>query len=466
MSRKKASRAVFVLFFCGVAAVVAACAVLSRKAALHFQETDRILDNPDRGFYIQIDSARADKIPDAAKEVRVILLAFDIGAFSSEDLPQEKLDELQEALFAAKSAHVSVVFRAAYGFQKEAVEPDQISQMGRHIGQMAAVLNHFGDEVLVVQAGMLGSYGEWHSSRYLDGTDEQQRENRLYILGQWEAALSPQIKVDVRRPRFIREAQEAGVLSGRLGIHNDALLSTDSDMGTYDAPGMEREDELVWMQENLTRQVNGGEMPALGEFSMPENADREFARMHTGYLNLKYNQEVISYWDTVMIGDISAKRYLENHLGYRMFVPELHMRQLYFSGELYTTGIKVRLKLCNTGYAPLPEQYKVFLTVRSGGECIQQEIQIPELYETANGGIVEKEARIRLPRGFAQESDTLEIGLRIARSADAEDGQDCVELANEGGFYYDGINVVAALDRTKGLFLCTRAPKEKDPACE
>lgn len=448
MSRIKASRAAWGLFLCGVAAAVALYAVLSRKAEWHFQDTDRILNNPDRGFYIQIDSGRADKIPDAAKEVRVILLAFDIGAFSSKDLPQEKLNELQEALDAAAREHVSVVFRAAYGFQKEATEPDELSQMGRHIGQMAAVLNRFADQILVVQAGMLGSYGEWHSSRYLEGTKEQQRESRLYILGQWEAALSPQIQVDVRRPRFIREASEAGILSGRLGLHNDALLSTDSDMGTYDAPGMEREDELVWMQENLTRQVNGGEMPTLGEFSMPENADREFAMMHTGYLNLKYNKEVIACWETAMLRESNAKRYLENHLGYRLYLSELGMRRLHLGGELYTTGIKIRLKLCNTGYAPLSEQYKVFLTVSAGSEVVYKEIQMPKLYGVSNGECAETEVLIRLPRDFMQGNETIEIGLKIARSKDAEDGRDCVELANGGSSYHKGINGITSLEKT------------------
>lgn len=443
----------FFIFCLFMAAAVYAC--LSPETARYFQETDRVLDNPDRGFYIQIDSGRADKIPDAAKEVRVILLAFDMEGYLAGDLPEEKLEELREALRAAQREHVSVVFRAAYGFHGEVAEPDQIGQMGRHIEQIAEVLNQSADQILVVQAGMLGSYGEWHSSRYLDETEQQQRESRLYILKQWEACLAPQIKVDVRRPRFIREAAEEGILSGRLGLHNDALLSTDSDMGTYDASGMEREDELVWMQEHLIRQVNGGEMPVLGALSMPENADREFAMMHTGYLNLRYNQEVIAHWDTETIGDSNAKRYLGNRLGYRLSLSELHMRKLHLGGELYTTGIKMRLRLRSTGYAPLPEHYKVFLAVGSGDEYVYREIQIPELYDLSNGESIEKEVCIRIPWEFAQERGTFEIGLKIARSSDVKDGRDCVELANQSGFYHEGINGIASLERTKRFLVNT-----------
>lgn len=444
----------FFIFCLFVAAAVYAC--LSPETAWYFPETDRVLDNPDRGFYIQIDSGRADKIPDAAKEVRVILLAFDMEGYLAGDLPEEKLEELREALRAAQREHVSVAFRAAYGFHGEVAEPDQIGQMGRHIEQIAEVLNQSADQILVVQAGMLGSYGEWHSSRYLEGTGDQQRESRLYILKQWEACLAPQIRVDVRRPRFIREAAEEGILSGRLGLHNDALLSTDSDMGTYGAPGMEREDELVWMQEHLIRQVNGGEMPVLGELSMPENADREFAMMHTGYLNLRYNQEVIAHWDTATIGDSNAKRYLGNRLGYRLSLSELHMRKLHLGGELYTTGIKMRLRLRSTGYAPLPEHYKVFLAVGSGDGYVYREIQIPELYDLSNGESIEKEVCIRIPREFAQERGTFEIGLKIARSSDVKDGRDCVELANQSGFYHEGINGIASLERTKRFLVNTQ----------
>ncbi len=455
MSKQKRAWTVMLFFIFCLFMAAAVYARLSTEVAWYFQETDRVLDNPDRGFYIQIDSGRADKIPDAAKEVRVILLAFDMEGYLSGDLPEEKLEELREALRAAQREHVSVAFRAAYGFHGEVAEPDQIGQMGRHIEQIAEVLNQSADQILVVQAGMLGSYGEWHSSRYLDGTEQQQRESRLYILKQWEACLAPQIRVDVRRPRFIREAAEEGILSGRLGLHNDALLSTDSDMGTYDAPGMEREDELVWMQEHLIRQVNGGEMPVLGELSMPENADREFAMMHTGYLNLRYNQEVIAHWDTATIGDSNAKRYLGNRLGYRLSLSELHMRKLHLGGELYTTGIKMRLRLRSTGYAPLPEHYKVFLAVGSGDEYVYQEIQIPELYDLSNGESIEKEVCIRLPREFAQERGTFEIGLKIARSSDVKDGRDCVELANQGGFYHEGINGIASLERTKRFLVNT-----------
>ncbi len=449
-----------ILFFVILLVLAAAYIVLMSKGNWKFQETDRRLENPNRGFYIQVNSRNYERIPDIAKEVRIILLTFNIGEYLSEDLPEEKLAELENALRTAKDSHVAVVFRAAYDFDGNVEEPDSIERMGRHMEQMSEILNTYADQILVVQAGMLGDYGEWHSSRYLEGTEEEQAESRLYILRQWEAHLSPQIKIDVRRPRFIREAMEEGVLTNRLGLYNDGLLSTDNDMGTYDEAGMSREDELEWMQQNLAGQVNGGEMPMAGEFSLPENADREFAKIHIGYLNLKYNEEVLARWEAETMGGMDAKSYLENHLGYRLFLSDLTMRQIHLERELFQNGMKMNIRLCNMGYAPLPSDYKVFLAVGADGEWVFQEVQVPELYQISNGESLEKEIEVQISEKFAYEN-TLDIGLKIVRDAEEENGQDCVELANQEFVYQNGVNKFASLDREWKWFFKTAVSDSK-----
>lgn len=433
-------------------AVLAAAAVRKWEYHWQFEESARSIANPGRGFYIQIKTNRTHRIEDAAEEVRLILLTFDLEDYTEEELAEEKLEELREAMDVAEKGHMAVIFRAAYGFHREVEEPERMELVDRHIQQISEVLNSYRDQILVVQAGILGAYGEWHSSRYLEGTEEEKRESRLHILRQWELYLDPDIKVDVRRPRFVREAAAEGILTGRLGVHNDALLSTDSDMGTYDDPGMEREDELAWMQENLLGQINGGEMPTPGELNTPENADREFAQQHTGYLNLRYNEEIIDQWADVVMEDMDAKSYLENHLGYRLFLTELDVRRLYFTGELLEDGVQMHIGLCNSGYAPLLEKYKVFVTVGSGENSVSQEIGIPELYRICNGQSVKTDITVRVPEEFLDGKEKISIGLKIAPDMDERDGQDCVELANQDFIYCDGVNRIVSLDR-EGEFL-------------
>lgn len=433
-------------------AVLVVAAVRKWEYHWQFEESTRSIANPGRGFYIQVKTDRIHKIEDAAEEVRLILLTFELEDYTEEELSEEKLEELRKAMDVAKEEHMTVIFRAAYGFHREVKEPERMELVDRHIQQISEVLNSYRDQILVVQAGILGAYGEWHSSRYLEGTEEEKRESRLHILRQWELYLYPNIRVDVRRPRFVREAAAEGILAGRLGVHNDALLSTDSDMGTYDDPGMEREDELIWMQENLLGQVNGGEMPTPGELNAPENADREFAQQHTGYLNLKYNEEIIDGWAAMTMEDMDAKSYLENHLGYRLFLTELGVRRFYFAGELPEDGVQMHIGLCNSGYAPLMEKYRVFVTVESGENLVCQEIGIPELYRICNGQSVETDIIVRIPEEFLYGKEKINIGLKIAPDMDERDGQDCVELANQDVIYRNGVNRIVSLDR-EGEFL-------------
>lgn len=427
--------------------------IWQRKAHWDFKEGNQVLKNPDRGFYIQVNSADYERIPELAKEVRVILLAFHMDEYIHEDISEEKLDELRSALDTARKEHVSVVFRAAYGFHDDVLEPEKIERMGTHIEQISKVLNDYEENILVVQAGMLGEYGEWHSSIYLEGNEEKEKKSRLYILRQWEKYLSPGIKVAVRRPRFIREAMKESILKGRLSFHNDALLSTDSDMGTYDDPDMGRMEELNWMKDVLTEQVNGGEMPTPEELSLPENADKEFGLMHVSYLNLKYNEEVIERWSDMSMGDMNAKDYLENHLGYRLFLTELAMREMYFEPELSMVGMQIRIKLCNTGYGAISTKYKLYLSMASGEKQIFKEIPMPKLHSISNNQTVEKQITVKLPKEFVQDNENIVIGLKIAGNEAVEDEEDCVELANQELTYRNGINEVITLEKvSKWLF--------------
>lgn len=441
-----------VIILIALLAVLAVAVVKKWEYYWQFEESGRSIANPDRGFYIQIKTDRAHKIEEAAEKVRVILLTLDMEEYKEEELAEEKLEELKEALDIAGKEHVSVIFRAAYGFHSKVEEPERLELADRHIEQIAEILNSHKDQILVVQAGILGAYGEWHSSRYLEGTEEENRESRLHILRQWELYLDPGIKVAVRRPRFVREAIAEGVLKGRLGIHNDALLSTDSDMGTYDDPGMEREDELIWAQEHLLGQINGGEMPTPGVLNTPENANREFAQLHMGYLNLKYNEEIIDRWAAITMEDTDAKSYLENHLGYRLFLTELVVRRFYLNEELTEDGVEMHIGLCNTGYATLLEKNKVFVTVESGERLFCREIEIPKLYQICNGQSAETDLNIKIPGEFLDGKEQISIGLKIAPDGNETDGQDCVELANRNFIYRDGVNRIASLDR-EGRYL-------------
>lgn len=414
--------------------------VLSAKVQGSFEESQEGLSNPDRGFYIQVNTGDPDKIAEVAEDVRVILLAYDIEDYAQEeDIPEKKLKELERALQRAEKEHLGVVFRTAYGFHKEVKEPKELKTIRRHIKQICGVLNDYAAELLVVQAGMLGEYGEWHSSRFLDGSEEERRENRLYVLKQWEKYLDPEVRVAVRRPRFVREAWEEGILPDRLGVHNDALLSTESDMGTYDDPSMDREAELAWMRDHLVSQFNGGEMPTPGPLNDPQHADLEFSMLHLSYLNLRYERKIIDGWARQQFQGENAKQYLENHLGYRLYISGLSANMFTSSEDLSNSGLELTLSLTNSGYAQLPEKYKLFLSVDNGIAKTYQPVQLPALYQISNGQTVTAQLAVTISEELLEADAPISIGIKIAPAQSASE-RDCVLLANTGADRQDGIN--------------------------
>lgn len=416
-----------------------------------WKEDKRTIRNPGRGFYIQIDSREPERMIQAAEEVRLILLAFDLADYTKGDLPKEKTDELETALETAKEAGVSVIFRAAYGFCEGVTEPDAIERAGRHIRQISEVLNRHKDRILTVQAGMLGDYGEWHSSRFLEGGEEEERKSRLYILKQWEAHLDSGIKVAVRRPRFIREAERENVLAGRLGFHNDALLSTDDDMGTYDARGYPRSDELAWVNRRLSGQPNGGEMPTPGTRTQSKYADLEFQKLHLTYLNATYNEKIIESWSKETYKGMEAKRYLENRLGYRIFCSELTSKRLYWNAGLAKKGIAFTAAFCNAGYAPPDSGYQLFFSIRAGEKEVFQKVDASGLYRISCGKSWKETFCLDIPEAFLEEK-TIEIGVKLAREEGETDGKNCIEFANENIRYENGVNPLFSLERAGAFF--------------
>lgn len=424
--------------------------VMSAKVQGGFEESQESLSNPDRGFYIQVNTGDPDKIAEAAEDVRVILLAYDIEDYAQEeDIPEKKLNELERALQRAEKEHLGVVFRAAYGFHKEVKEPKELKAIRRHIKQICTVLNDHAEELLVVQAGMLGEYGEWHSSRFLDGSEEDRRESRLYVLKQWEKYLDPEVRVAVRRPKFVREAWEEGILPDRLGVHNDALLSTESDMGTYDDPLMDREAELAWMRDHLVSQFNGGEMPTPGPLNDPQHADLEFSMLHLSYLNLRYNRKIIDGWSRQQFQGENARQYLENHLGYRLYISGLSANMFISGEDLSSSGLELTLSLTNSGYAQLPGKYKLFLAVDNGTTGAYQPVQLPALNQISNGQTVTAQLAVTVSEELLEEDAPISIGIKIA-PAEGASRRDCVLLANTGVNRQDGINDFMQLSRVPG----------------
>lgn len=413
-----------------------------KESVIVYEEGEKLTRNPDRGFYVQLDAGEKEKIECYEGEVRLFLLAFDLYAYRNEEIPPEKLEELAGFLEEAKQQKVRCIFRAAYGFEREECnDADSMERIIEHIRQIAPILNHYKNQICCVQAGFFGPWGEWHSSPYLEGAD-MGKENRNRLLQELLKQLEEDIVIDVRRPRFIRDAWDAGFEQSRIGFHNDGLLGSDTDLGTYDDSKYSRQEEMEWMKENLKTGLNGGEMPNWNEYSGIERAMEEFPKMKLSYLNLKYNEQVYEQWKSQMVGDENAFDYISKHLGYRLFISKVGYPVSLEKGLLWNRQC-VEVVLQNSGFAPIGKGYELEWVVEDMDGNIHCFKEQQSLAEVESG----EQVSIKLKAKLLKKVNAKKIGIRIYKKDDKEKcSEDCVELVNDELLYQDGVNQVLFVD--------------------
>lgn len=107
MSERKRMNTILTTTLAGLtAAVILVGGVRTNRWEL--TESGRPLENPDRGFYIQVRTEQPDSIQEAEEEVRLILLACDLEGYEDAPIPEEKLEELETALREAEREHMEI----------------------------------------------------------------------------------------------------------------------------------------------------------------------------------------------------------------------------------------------------------------------------------------------------------------------------------------------------------------------
>lgn len=405
---------------------------------IEFEESDRIIVNPSRGFYVQFDSGNLDRLNELSDlGVSLVFLAYDLNEFVDKEISQEKLDELTNAFIMIRAQGLKTIFRAAYGFRdaKEFSDPSSLEVIKMHLNQISPILKENADVLLTVQAGFLGQWGEWHHSNL--GEDQGKPTEKIInelLVALCEAVPSP-ISIAVRRPSFIRMINPDLVDLSRIAIHNDALLSTDTDMGTYDLDNFSRDEELDYISNWNYPVANGGEMPNLSIYTEPTRALYEFTKLELTYLNLNYNKEVLNYWATNVYEDRPFIELIQKKLGYRLYIQTAILPSRFKS----TQTVEIELTLVNSGFSAITLPYKVELIIGDNtGIFKTTEFKAINLQDIKPG----KPNTITTQLHLNDIETSFMLGLRIieVNATSTTDERTFVQLANKEIKLINGIN--------------------------
>lgn len=427
------------------------------KSTIQLVESKSSVAGDYRGFYVQINSNELSRLEVLEAEgVKNILIAFDIEDYLNAPIDEVLIQELDNVLVEAKKRNMKIIFRAAYGFHPNYEDPENIEQIIDHIEQIAPTINKNKSVIMCVQAGFLGPWGEWHSSDFMDGTEDEV-ENRNRIIKGLLTSLDQDISIHLRRPRFIRDAMAEGLGQYRLGLHNDALLASHDDLGTYDDPDYTRKDELAWIKDELDYSQNGGEMPMVSEYSEINHAVSEFKSLHITYLNKMYNVEVLNDWASKNYEGQNGLTYMENHLGYRLYLDEMELSTYIKPNRALNLSIGIN----NSGFSSIDEGSGLYLLVKQGSTRIVHVQLIEDLSILVNDKRITENINVVLKDMINENyKSDIQLGLYISTIDTTyyefgvpENQLGSIQLANDEITYINGINYFALYQLIDGIYV-------------
>ena len=263
-------------------------------------------------------------------------------------------------------------------------EPDDFEMIIVHIHQLGAVLSQFRDVVPAVECGIIGAYGEMHTSRYTG------REYQNRVVGAWLESIPDDMALLVRSPqvwmKYLNTTTSAflgggmdsmdQILRSRMGFYNDGYLGTDYDYGTWGGGG----GTTSWSRDEGRAFLKGQAVPYGGEFASVStsyfdenvhlldpsrfNIVSEWYDTHLSYLRTirAYDMTVVqkltntfflsSAWAFDGMPGLSEydgvdlRKFCEDHMGYRYVIRGVSL-------EGRTGGARLDVEIENTGFGQL-----------------------------------------------------------------------------------------------------------------
>ena len=331
--------------------------------------SDRTRSNPARGFYrvytydLTEREVEEDWIWSLQKEERLALVLLDIGKCADRALTETELAKAARIFSLFRAHHMQMIVRVVYDRDGHGMErePRSIELVCTHMRQLGPLLSQFSTDILTVQGLFIGSWGEMHDSRFLD------RPQLLLLCETLRQATGGTVCISVRKPQYQRilVAEDGTVCTG---LYDDAIMGSDTDMGTFGWIDDCADREIMWTpryeMEFIGSQARctpvGGEV-LRGALSLPwVDVLARMRRMQLTYLNRVHEPVVWEKWsslpcDSLRENGLTRAEYVGAHLGYRYVLKDV---ELCCDQEL-----QIAVTVKNTGFACCYDMLRMELAV-------------------------------------------------------------------------------------------------------
>jgi hypothetical protein len=358
------------------------CCHKSLHGFYNIQGSSDNFTNPERGFSVSRTFSekwsdplyRSDLQRIRNTGVTLVRRLYIIEKYRNSELPQSFLNLLKSDFETARQAGVKLVIRFAYNWDSSGTlnasgQDASKDRIFSHLDQMQPILQDNKDALAYMQAGFIGSWGEWHhSSNSLENT-----QDKTTILNKVLSVLPSDRMVALRYPRDKMAVfnnsnpltpQEAfnGSYRARTGAHNDCFVSSIEDMGTYHwSDSNMRESEKNFLNLDNRYVVQGGETCYPSQYDDCPNVLKELGRMRWSQMEAEFHETVLQGWR-----DQGCMEEIRRRLGYRFRLINSTLPDRVKPNGTFTMSFKVT----NDGWASPynPRSLEVILRHRQTGQ--------------------------------------------------------------------------------------------------
>lgn len=465
------------------------------------------LYNPGRGFRLEtaVDVVEDQLHPErqldelsrkyASDSVSLVQCYFYLTELTGgKKLQEEHFQAMQRYFDEVRKLGKKVVLRFAYEkdfIRRKPVGPT-LDDILIHVQQLKPFLEKNKDLILVVQAGLIGAWGEWHSS--VHGL-ENSKEAQIAVLEKLLSVVPEELNVQVRVPEYKNLLQDHPALYRRLSFHDDFIVIKpdrwDGDMheGTANFDQIVRESpylvvdgELPWGFWSVGCDPDS---PSAGWIIEGLPAARRLFLQHYTSLSVIHNykeqhpnnrfdennppQYSMVVWKNTWVPEDSIRKYkmpvsdsyfrdetgkpvmrsmfdyIRDHLGYRLELQKLTYPKVWHRGM----DEQLSLSLINRGFATVAGTHRVYWAlIDEAGKVTAFPVQAdPRTWQPHHPGdstytplLHQIDATVRVPESLP--AGTYKLGFWIADASEElkQNARYAIRCANANINWYTGGN--------------------------
>jgi len=375
---------------------------------INYNSTDEIVRNPERGFYrhqdeewasgnLVIDFGKYKACYDAGYTLAFLYCGLDqYDPSHNQPISSTQIERLRTHLETFQAVGMKCILRFTFTndvtfVSNTAVPPfndHDLDVIEAHLDQLQSEIfaHPSSNAIAVVQAGFIGAWGEWHyTAHFADANGDRDVKDldaavlakRKLVLDKLLDVVPEHLMVQMRyapeRYRlFPTELTSAvqNVPQTRVGIHDDAFLNSDGNLGTFRGDQLRTEEQYRAYSENESRfVVFGGEMNnEIGNANRtPERAKAELIRNRYSFFNWDFNRDTLLEWER--LGQVVSE--MKRYLGYRLVLVQSDLPESVQIGSSFSGSIRIR----NDGWGSVYNQKRVKLVFKN--QNLEAETELP-----------------------------------------------------------------------------------------